>query len=358
MRELSSIDVRHLVVELQRLVGSRIMRVYAPQDHALLIELRKPGEKLLVCITTPTVMHLTGEKGTMPDRPSAWCSLLRKYLEGSKVLVVEQPASERVIHIQSGKSAGTIDLFIELYGKGNIVLTDANGTIIGILHERAFKDRTLKREERYDVQPGPDVYALTETELASLLRTTDKSALHTFAAGAGIGTFYAKEVFVRAGVPPDATALNEKDIHALHRALREVLDAPVSPRVLEGGIPSPIVLESMSGGEHTATFSEALERCGERQAAPVVDDAFARQRTRLEKSIKAQEDGIAKLEQNAADAQRIGETLYERYVEIEAMLAAFRAARKQGADALEKLRAQHPSVKEYKPATNELVLDI
>jgi predicted ribosome quality control (RQC) complex YloA/Tae2 family protein len=44
--------------------------------------------------------HLSTDKKPNPSQPSAFCMLLRKYLEGGKIKEIKQIGMERIIHVR------------------------------------------------------------------------------------------------------------------------------------------------------------------------------------------------------------------------------------------------------------------
>ena len=75
---------------------------------------------------------------------------LRKYIEGGKVLSIEQKGIERVIIISIGKGPQEYKLIIELFDEGNLIFTDKDFKIINALSQKRFRDREIVAGALYD----------------------------------------------------------------------------------------------------------------------------------------------------------------------------------------------------------------
>ena len=80
----------HLVSELNnQLAGQRIEKVYQPEKDLLTLVVRqKKGSSRLIISINPRWgrMHLSQERRENPTQPTAFCMLLRKHLDGAKIL--------------------------------------------------------------------------------------------------------------------------------------------------------------------------------------------------------------------------------------------------------------------------------
>ncbi|MGE5371849.1 MAG: NFACT family protein [Solirubrobacterales bacterium] len=135
------LTVSKLIRELNDdLIGARIDKIYQPErDDLLLVIRRKKGASRLIISANPgwARMHLTETRQDNPQRPSALCMLLRKHLEGGKIIGFEQPGAERVVHLRIEALNDLLEwreklLICEFTGKNaNIMLVDPEtGTIL------------------------------------------------------------------------------------------------------------------------------------------------------------------------------------------------------------------------------------
>ncbi|MDP4159406.1 MAG: NFACT RNA binding domain-containing protein [Bacillota bacterium] len=131
---LDGVTLAYLVYELAPLLnGARIDKIFQPEREEIHILLRmQQGSKRLLLSTgaTSSRFHLTQESKKNPSTPPMFCMILRKHLEGGKILGLQQKELERVVtfEIQNYNDRGdlvTLHLHLEIMGKhSNLILVD------------------------------------------------------------------------------------------------------------------------------------------------------------------------------------------------------------------------------------------
>lgn len=99
------LTIRALTRELNSdLIDARIDKIHQPEKDELVFSIRqaKAGTVKLVISANSrwSRLHLSTDKKVNPPQPSAFCMLLRKYLEGGKIKEVKQIGMERIVHIR------------------------------------------------------------------------------------------------------------------------------------------------------------------------------------------------------------------------------------------------------------------
>jgi predicted ribosome quality control (RQC) complex YloA/Tae2 family protein len=122
------------------LIGSRVQKSYQPSKEQLIINLYNKGEnfKLLVNSNAEDYrVHITKESFDNPYKAPMFCMLLRKHIDGGRVIDIKQPGLERVMEIiiESRDELGNLtlkSLLVELMGKHSniILLEESNKKII------------------------------------------------------------------------------------------------------------------------------------------------------------------------------------------------------------------------------------
>ncbi|VDK37675.1 unnamed protein product [Taenia asiatica] len=86
--------------------------------------------------------------------PQAFAMKLRKHIKNKKVSDIQQLGIDRLVDITFGFEQYAFHLIVELYGKGNIFLTDANYTILHLLRPRTDVDQDVRyaTRERFPVE--------------------------------------------------------------------------------------------------------------------------------------------------------------------------------------------------------------
>jgi predicted ribosome quality control (RQC) complex YloA/Tae2 family protein len=131
-QRFSSLDVKVIAHELSSaLVSLRVSNIYDLSSRIFLFKFAKPERREQLIIDSGFRCHLTTFARATAAAPSPFIARLRKYLRTRRVTSVAQIGTDRIIDIQF--SDGQYHLFLEFYAGGNIVLTDNELNIIGLL---------------------------------------------------------------------------------------------------------------------------------------------------------------------------------------------------------------------------------
>ncbi|XP_032044715.1 nuclear export mediator factor NEMF [Aythya fuligula] len=166
-----TIDIRALLAELRRsLLGMRVSNVYDVDNKTYLIRLQKPDCKATLLVESGIRIHTTEFEWPKNMMPSSFAMKCRKHLKTRRLVSVKQLGIDRIVDFQFGSNEAAYHLIIELYDRGNIVLTDHEYLILNILRFRTDEadDVRFAVRERYPVDsakapaPLPTVERLTE----------------------------------------------------------------------------------------------------------------------------------------------------------------------------------------------------
>jgi predicted ribosome quality control (RQC) complex YloA/Tae2 family protein len=228
-----------VVDELSRtLTAGRISKIYQPQpdEIALLLYAGGANHRLLISANARFArLQLTKLEKKNPPQPPTFCMLLRKYIEGGRILAVRQVGRERIcrIHIGVTDELGNPAEFIlvaEIMGKhSNIVLLNPQGRIVDAIRrvtEEVNRYRELLPGLPYIAPPPVEKLApeaFTPEKVAELKAGALDQPLWQFVLDSvdGLGPLMAKEVAVRAGYTPDTPA-GQADPQAVSAAVQEL----------------------------------------------------------------------------------------------------------------------------------------
>ena len=140
--QLDALTLAAVADELRALEqGARVEDVFAPAPDAIALQLYGGGHnRWLIASAHPQLAraHLLERKPRkLVAEPPAFVMLLRKHLEGARLIEVRQPPAERILELgfRARAEAEPVWLVLELMGRlSNIILRDAHGTILGALH--------------------------------------------------------------------------------------------------------------------------------------------------------------------------------------------------------------------------------
>ncbi|NLM28971.1 MAG: fibronectin-binding domain-containing protein [Methanomicrobiales archaeon] len=328
LQGMSGVDLRALVAEAADRLPLWVGKIY--QFDAKTLGIRLNGEdraKYLFLVETGRRAHFTAEFPRPPKHPPGFAMLLRKHLDGGRVLGIRQLGIERTMSIDIGKRDTTYHLIFEVFDEGNAILCDEDYTIIKPLWHHRFKDRDVVPGATYAFS-GTDCSTLSPDEFRGLLAGSDRDIVRTLAVGCMLGGVYAEEVCRMAGVDKSAAAA---DVDA--EAVRDAFDRLMTdvgqrrdPVITNSGC-WPVVLAGDEVRERFETFSEALDAFypkieGEKGEAPGTKPRLSRE----EVIRQRQADAIRGFEKKIKRYERVVEALYENYQVVTGVIEALDAA--------------------------------
>ena len=197
--------------------GGKIDKIYQPTRDEVVLYIRGPaGNVRLLLSANPghPRAHLTERNRENPEQPPMFCMLLRKHLQGARILELNQPPLERILDFK----LETLDelgdrverrLVLEAMGRSaNLLLLDGEGRIVDCTRrvdgDLAKGQRQLLPGLFYRQPPAVDKlnpFTLEPEELRLVLanplgKAWDKLLLDSFT---GLSPLVARELAFRAG---------------------------------------------------------------------------------------------------------------------------------------------------------------
>ncbi|XP_003515882.2 nuclear export mediator factor NEMF isoform X1 [Cricetulus griseus] len=167
----STVDLRAVLAELNAsLLGMRVNNVYDVDNKTYLIRLQKPDFKATLLLESGIRIHTTEFEWPKNMMPSSFAMKCRKHLKSRRLVSAKQLGVDRIVDFQFGSDEAAYHLIIELYDRGNIVLTDYEYLILNILRFRTDEADDVKFavRERYPVD-----HARAAKPLLTLERLTE-----------------------------------------------------------------------------------------------------------------------------------------------------------------------------------------
>ncbi|MBE7016110.1 MAG: fibronectin/fibrinogen-binding protein [Ruminococcaceae bacterium] len=135
-----TICVKKIVEELSySLIGGKIDKVHQPEKDEILLIVRTFGGNYKLVLSASSNnprVHFTDITKENPKTPPMFCMLLRKHLQGGKIVRISQPDYERIVEIdvESYNELGDLTvkhLITEITGRNsNVILTNSDYKII------------------------------------------------------------------------------------------------------------------------------------------------------------------------------------------------------------------------------------
>lgn len=139
--QLDALTLAALVDELRATqAGARVEEVIQPTPQAVALQLYAGGAKRWLLISAhpqlARIQLVEAKPRKLVAEPPAFVMLLRKHLEGARLVELRQPPAERLVELgfRTSGQAEPVWLVVELTGRlSNVILRDTSGTILGAL---------------------------------------------------------------------------------------------------------------------------------------------------------------------------------------------------------------------------------
>lgn len=155
----SALDIKAEVKELSTaLSGCKVNTAYDLDTKTYLLKLGKVGVRVNLLIESGVRFHTVTNFTETKDKPNGFTTRLRKHLKSLFFHSIEQIGVERVVRLtfcgaDPNNKEFTFYIFIELYAKGNVILTNSDLIVLALLRSHAYSE-TVKctLNERYPIE--------------------------------------------------------------------------------------------------------------------------------------------------------------------------------------------------------------
>jgi len=355
-KEFSSFDIAAAIKELKNILAdSRVNNIHQLDEKTVIFKLHKTDlPPIRLVMEAGRRLHATSYAEENPAEPPAFCMILRKYLRGAWVAGIDQYEFERIVTVSFRTKTGLLKLVVELFGDGNIILTNEQNVIIHALAFKKMRDRDILHNVVLELPPssGKNPFKVTQTELEESLKNAGETeVVRSIARFLGVGGVYAEEILLRAGVDKTkhCNTITSSEAEAIFGALQTLLSA-VSGDKLEACIilgeegdfmdVVPIKLKRYEGCKLQTydSFNQALDEfylrvtVAERAVNHLEVDKIKKEAERLKRIVADQEKSIHEDEAKAERDKLIGDTIYAHFNELQTFQENLLKANNQGHD--------------------------
>jgi predicted ribosome quality control (RQC) complex YloA/Tae2 family protein len=347
-KQLNSADICFLAKELNAALSSaRIDKAYQLGEKELKLKIYAQGAGSLDLVLAPDYLCVSRFPRKAPETPSSFAMQLRKHLSGAYIREIRQHGFDRIIEIILEKEGKKYTLLSELFSRGNIMLCNEEGKILGLMEWQKWKDRKLGVGQKYEYPPAAkDPFGLDFPGLRAIVSSSEKKLVSVLATEAGLGGTYAEEVCKVCGVDKDrpAKGLSNSETDALFdsfSAVRErIRNGPPQPGIvyLEGKHldVAPLDLTIYGGYEKKVfpSFNEAVDEYFSKEEfsseQDVKEKKYLKELAKLEDIESKQLGLIERFEKEGVDIQVDGDLVYQKYAAVEQIIAIVKDARSKG----------------------------
>ena len=180
---LDGLTMSVLAKELnERLQTGQIQKLYQIDKTTLLFKIRalNDDQNLIITVGATPAMYLSKPLQDLPKEPSSLCMFLRKHIEGSRIVKIEQINGDRIMCIQTDKlemdgSITSTFIYVELMGKYSNCIFVQDGVILeSLIHVSPLmnRERSISPKLHYELPPNANRVSLMDfdyNEIKNLL---------------------------------------------------------------------------------------------------------------------------------------------------------------------------------------------
>jgi len=340
-KEFTSFDIAAATSELKPIISdSRVNNIYQLDEKTIVFKLHKSDvPPIRLVIEAGRRIHSTVYAAESPASPPEFCLALRRHLRGAWLAGLEQFEFERIVTLAFRTKDGLVKLIAEIFGDGNIILTNEKNQILQALLFKRMRDRNVLRNETLVFPPpiGKNPFKVCLPELQeSLEKAPEIEVVKAAARFLGLGGLYAEEVLLRANVEKaklckDLTTVENKAIFdSLQSLLSQLAESCLEPCIVldQEGSYLDVVPFKLRRYENFKTkdyknFNEAADEfflrvtASEKALASVEVDKLTADARRLKRVIADQEKSIKEEEKKAEWDKAVGNMIYNHLNELQ-----------------------------------------
>jgi len=290
---------------------------------------------------------------------TGFATAFRKRTTGFVITEISQLNRDRIIRIAAEKGDSSINIIFELFGKGNMVVTDGSMKILLAYRRQEFRDRTVASGREY-VPPKSGTVDFTSGDAYDIgYEESEENVAKYLSSRLGIGKMYVEEALIRNGADPTSTIASMKDrLHGIESSVKGLIDEALGTggaRVYkENGMPVDFALVELtkySGSESVEcsslnealdiVYSSAAEQAAERETAEEDSPEIRSTIASIEKQRKSIEGLVAESERN----KYLGTVIFNNMEAINGLIRAAAQDRHATAESLQKAAAAQGGIK-------------
>ncbi len=199
MRQIYTIEISVLVSELRDFIGYYIDKFYELDKGKFRFRISKRNSKIdLVCVLGQR-FSATRYIETVYS-PTNFTIAVRKRITGFKIDSINQLNGDRIISLNLSKGEETIVIIIEMFGKGNLILTDNSFKIDLTYLRHKFRDRSIIHGETYRYPRNSEITISNLQDIKSVMipfldeSDEDNSIIKTLSRMVNVGSMYLEDI--------------------------------------------------------------------------------------------------------------------------------------------------------------------
>lgn len=332
MVQLSNLSLKHLVKELSVLENGFVNKVQTLENGWIKMKIHtKQGGKDL--IFTPNAVFVSEYLVPAKMQPGGYSALLKKYLFNQRVEAICQNGLDRIIIFSFPNNY----LVVELFAKGNIILTDKDYKIIKAMKKEEWKDRKLEIGELYKAPTSKGFNPLDDVKDSFIKEflSNKKTAFGACVELLNISPLILEKIFteLKFEKEKDAIDFSKNEAEKLFELVKKEYSSEEGKVTVinniiystELGVPSEDSFESINSALNQLLIKQIIPKEETKETK-----SEETKQNKLEKQLFEKQKQIEKLELEEIDYKNSGELIYLKYDLINQVLIAINKGIEKG----------------------------
>ncbi len=291
-------------------------------------------------------LNITTFKYPLPPSPSPHAMNIRRLLSNAIIKSIEQVDLDRIACLTVEKSGRVLNVYLELLGEGNVIITDEAGKILYALRQKTMRDRSVRTGVMYRPPParGECIYSSPKIDE---IRSEKVNIVRSLTKYYNLPPEFVEECLVRSFVDPNlpSSEISEPLLNTFlstaRSTIEEIKTSPLKPHIVikdqKRISVQPVEFVSLpfervpfdsfnaAVDEYFAPLVSAKE--GERRRHPQEQEIAA-----LEGVLTRQKASMKELEERKQRDREIGEIIISNLDEVQKLIDHVVDMRRKGVD--------------------------
>lgn len=331
MHEITSVEINKAIAEIQgKLVNGRLRKFYDLGEGAFrFLFYQKSGNIHVYCKLLTTFNETKFTESA--DNATAFAMGVRKRLENATLTSIKQMSSDRIIVMEFGQEG--YRLVIEMFGKGNMILINAQNRIELCYRAVRYRERSVNPGNPYEF-PGSKAIpfdSIDREELARIFESVpkDKKLIRYLGDFINIGPIYLEDIIRRSGLDPGGVLNDSKYDSVLvdeTLAFFERIKTEKPRLYKEEGVPKDFAIvdvERYKGFESVEyhTLNELLDEIYLGERSERVDEGKDAAKSKIRSNIEAQKELAISTKAESVYYAKVGNKIFHNMKQINDLIA-------------------------------------
>jgi predicted ribosome quality control (RQC) complex YloA/Tae2 family protein len=307
---MTSFEYSYLLNELQSLVGKKINKIYELDNNLFRFKIGK--EDLVVELGKR--IHLTLFIDNAPEKPSNFTMFLRKRLKGAVIKKIYQHNTDRVIILEC-ENEEKYKLIFEMFAKGNFIVLDNDNKIISPYHREDWKDRILRRNEKY-IFPKNKTFSF-KSSIEEIEELLDDKFIIVCLSKLPLGTIYIKQILDNCEIDEkkQGNTLTKENKIKIVKEIEKTVEKAAPYAHINGDNIEEVSLIKLKQYKLFPSLNEILDKYY--YTPKEEEEEESKELKKLKNRLNLQIEHLKGLEEQETEFKKMGEKIYEKYSELE-----------------------------------------